>query len=41
MRAALIYKAEHLDERRLMMQWWADFLDVDWGMKVVRLTMPK
>lgn len=28
-RAAYIYKAEHLDERRLMMQWWADFLDVN------------
>lgn len=25
-RAAYIHKAEHLDERRLMMQWWADFL---------------
>lgn len=28
-RAAYIYKAEHLDERRLMMQWWADFLDAN------------
>ena len=26
-RAAYIHKAEHLDERRLMLQWWADFLD--------------
>ncbi|HCL9696441.1 TPA: tyrosine-type recombinase/integrase [Escherichia coli] len=25
-RAAYIHKAEHLDERRLMLQWWADFL---------------
>lgn len=25
-RAAYIHKAEHLGERRLMMQWWADFL---------------
>lgn len=28
-RAAYIHKAEHLDERRLMMQWWADFLDAN------------
>lgn len=26
-RAAYIHKAEHLDERRLMVQWWADYLD--------------
>jgi len=26
-RAAYIHKAEFLDERRLMLQWWADFLD--------------
>ncbi len=25
-RAAYIHKAEHLDERRLMLQWWADYL---------------
>ena len=25
-RAAYIHKAEHLEERRLMLQWWADFL---------------
>ncbi|KEY60216.1 putative prophage CPS-53 integrase [Serratia sp. DD3] len=24
-----IHKAEHLDERKLMLQWWADFLDVN------------
>ena len=30
-RAAYIHKAEHLDERRLMLQWWADFLDVNRG----------
>ena len=24
-RAAYIHKAEHLDERRLMIQWWAGF----------------
>ncbi|MGJ0949975.1 tyrosine-type recombinase/integrase [Klebsiella grimontii] len=28
-RAAYIHKAEHLDERKLMLQWWADFLDVN------------
>jgi integrase len=27
-RAAYIHKAEHLDERTQMMQWWADYLDV-------------
>jgi len=26
-RAAYIHKAEHLEERRLMLQWWADYLD--------------
>ena len=28
-RAAYIHKAAHLDERRLMMQWWADYLDAN------------
>lgn len=28
-RAAYIHKAEHLDERRIMLQWWADFLDAN------------
>lgn len=28
-RAAYIHKAEHMDERRLMLQWWADFLDAN------------
>ncbi|CQJ47680.1 integrase [Yersinia rohdei] len=28
-RAAYIHKAEHLDERRLMIQWWADYLDAN------------
>lgn len=28
-RAAYIHKAEHLGERRLMVQWWADFLDAN------------
>ena len=26
-RAVYIHKTEHLDERRLMLQWWADFLE--------------
>ena len=26
-RAAYIHKAEHLGERRLMLQWWADYLE--------------
>lgn len=26
-RAAYIHTSEHLDERRLMMQWWADYLE--------------
>lgn len=28
--ASYIHKAEHLGERRLMLQWWADFLDANW-----------
>lgn len=28
-RAAYIHKAEHLEERRLMLQWWADFIDAN------------
>ncbi|EPC3063280.1 integrase arm-type DNA-binding domain-containing protein [Escherichia coli] len=28
-RAAYIHKAEHIDERRLMVQWWADYLDAN------------
>lgn len=28
-RAAYIHKAEHRDERRFMLQWWADFLDAN------------
>jgi len=27
-RAAYIHKAEHIEERRLMCQWWSDYLDV-------------
>jgi len=28
-RAAYIHKAEHIEERRLMIQWWADYLDAN------------
>lgn len=28
-RAAYIHKAEHIGERRLMLQWWADYLDAN------------
>lgn len=28
-RAAYIHKAEHLGERRLMLKWWADYLDAN------------
>jgi integrase len=28
-RAAYIHKAEHLDERELMFEWWADYLDMN------------
>ncbi|VEC91901.1 integrase [Salmonella enterica subsp. enterica] len=27
-RAAYIHRAEHLDARKAMMQWWSDYLDV-------------
>ncbi|WP_271407653.1 tyrosine-type recombinase/integrase [Pseudomonas sp. Q1-7] len=33
-RAAYIHKAEHLEERRLMVQWWADYLDANRGRHV-------
>lgn len=29
LRATYIHKAEHLGERRLMLQWWADYLDAN------------
>lgn len=28
-RAAYVHKAKHLEQRRLMLQWWADFLDAN------------
>lgn len=40
-RAAYLHKAEHLDERRLMLQWWADFLDANRERRLRRLTMQK
>lgn len=30
-RAASIHKAEYMEERIAMMQWWADYLDVNSG----------
>lgn len=40
-RAAYIHKAEHLEERRLMLQWWADFLMQTGRSVSVRLNMQK
>lgn len=28
-RAAYIHTSEHLDERRMMVQWWSDYLDAN------------
>lgn len=28
-RAAYIHKTEYIEERRLMVQWWADYLDAN------------
>ena len=33
-RAAYTHKAKHLEQRRLMLQWWADFLDANREMGV-------
>lgn len=33
-RASYIHTSEHFDERRLMIQWWADFLDANKNVKV-------
>ncbi len=30
-RAAYIHRAEHIEERRLMVQWWADYLKANEG----------
>ncbi|MCZ5116619.1 hypothetical protein O6A27_05415 [Escherichia coli] len=40
-RAAYIHKAEHLEERRLMLQWWADFLDANREKVSARLNMQR
>ena len=34
-RTAYIHTSEHLDERRLMVQWWADYLD---EIKIIYIT---
>lgn len=28
-RTAYIHRAEHIEERKLMVQWWADYLDAN------------
>lgn len=28
-RAAYVHKAEHLEARKIMMQWWSDYLDMN------------
>ncbi len=38
-RAAYIHKAEHLGERRLMLQWWADYLDANNGGLLIRMSL--
>lgn len=38
-RASYIHQVEHLDELRLMLQWWADFLDANWEKGFVRLIL--
>jgi len=40
-RAAYIHKAQHLDERREMMQWWADYLDANRFRHVVPYSFKK
>lgn len=37
-RAAYIHKAEHLDARKLMMQWWSDYLDASRTAYIAPLT---
>lgn len=33
-RAAYIHKAEHIEARILMMQWWGDYLDSNMGQHI-------
>ncbi len=40
-RAAYIHKAQHLEERREMMQWWADYLDANRFRHVVPYSFKK
>lgn len=40
-RAAYIHKAEHISERRLMMQWWADFIDANKNNKIAPFEFKK
>lgn len=40
-RAAYIHKAEHIEERRLMVQWWADYLDANRGKEISPFSFAK
>lgn len=40
-RAAYIHTSEHLDERRLMVQWWADYLDANTQEYITPTTLQK
>ncbi|MDT1848083.1 integrase, partial [Acinetobacter baumannii] len=40
-RAAYIHTSEHLDERRLMVQWWADYLKSNEGKIVTHYEFAK
>lgn len=40
-RAAYIHKAEHIEERRLMVQWWADYLDANRKKKISPFSFTK
>ncbi|WP_272576950.1 MULTISPECIES: tyrosine-type recombinase/integrase [unclassified Providencia] len=40
-RAAYIHKAEHIEERRLMVQWWADYLDANREREISPFTFAK
>ena len=40
-RAAYIHTSEHLDERRLMVQWWADYLDANFHREITPFDFAK
>ncbi|MCX9097325.1 integrase arm-type DNA-binding domain-containing protein [Providencia rettgeri] len=40
-RAAYIHKAEHIEERRLMVQWWADYLNANREREISPFTFAK